>query len=142
MLSPGEGPPRLARGHLIALATTAMRNVIVDRARRRGALKRGAAAPLDALPEEPVAGQVAEGDTALFVDEALEALEEVDARSARVVEWTVFGGLSQEEIAEQLGVSERTVRRDWRFARAWLQRHGGLGDGSVPMDPTDDDGLS
>lgn len=128
MLKPGEDPPRLERAHLLALASTAMRSVIVDRARARNAVKRGHRALLDVEVVEGVAGALQDDEDALFVDEVLAELAEVDARAAKVVELLFFGGLNQDEVAEHLGVSERTVRRDWRFARAWLlRREGGEG---------------
>jgi RNA polymerase sigma factor (sigma-70 family) len=62
-------------------------------------------------------------DDLLFLDQALTALERADPRAARVTELRFFGGLEEKEIAEQLGVSEITVKRDWKFARAWLAVH-------------------
>ena len=99
-----------SRAHFFAVASRAMRNVLVDHAERRGAAKRGAGArpvPLDDL---------------VALDAALARLEALDARRARVVECRFFGGMSLDETAEALGSSPATVSRDWAFARAWLHR--------------------
>ncbi len=112
------------RAHFMAVAATAMRQVLIDRARRNQAQKRDrreATVSTDLLDTG--------AETALDVlalDEALERLAGVDVRKARVVELRVFGGLTIEETAEQLGVSGVTVSTDWRFARAWLTRELGL----------------
>ncbi|MCA9757522.1 MAG: sigma-70 family RNA polymerase sigma factor [Candidatus Eisenbacteria bacterium] len=104
--------------HIISLASTMMRRVLVDYARRRGALKRGAGsekvALSDSLPskEPPV--------DLLELDHALEKLESHDPRKARAVELLYFAGLTLEEAGTVLGVSSKTVQRDWEFARAWL----------------------
>ncbi len=109
------------RLHFFSIAATAMRQIIVDHARARHAGKRGGKnirVPLDEglpLNDQPL-DEIAE------LDEALCALEKVDARSARIVEFRFFGGLTNEEIAELLNISARTVIRDWEFARAWLYR--------------------
>jgi len=109
------------RGHFLALAARAMRQILVDHARRRTAGKRGGPRPtalLDAA-EVPVAARAGE---LVALDTALARLEEVDEGLARVVELRFFGGLSVEEAAEVLGVSATTVKRDWRRARAFLYR--------------------
>jgi RNA polymerase sigma factor (TIGR02999 family) len=107
------------RRHFFAVAAIAMRQILVDRARRRRARKRGGGQrPLDldqvqAGAEDPV-------ELVLSLDQALRRLAEVDERLARVVELRFFGGLSVEEAAEVLEVDPRTVKRDWRKARALL----------------------
>jgi len=109
------------RRHFFAVASRAMRQVIVDRARRRSAAKRGGGLPplpLDAV-EIPVDDSAA---TLLALNRALEGLEKLDERLVRVVECRFFAGLTEEETAEALEVSVRTVQRDWRKARAWLLR--------------------
>ena len=109
------------RAHFFALASRAMRQVLVDAARTRRAAKRGG----DALPASLDEGALrvdAVGEEILDLDRALARLAEIDPRAASVVEWRYFGGLSEPEIAEALGVTERTVRRDWRQARAFLFR--------------------
>jgi len=107
------------RGHFLALSARAMRQVLVDRARRRAADKRGGGAahePLDEARLDPD-DRAAE---LLELDGALERLFAADERLGRVVELRFFGGLTDEEAAGVLGVTDRTVRRDWRRARAFL----------------------
>jgi RNA polymerase sigma factor (TIGR02999 family) len=108
------------RGHFFALAARAMRQVLVDRARRRSAGKRGGSALPVALDEAPVAD--ARTDELLALDEALSRLESLDPRLVRLVEVRFFAGLSVDEAAEALETSPRTVKRDWQKARAVLHR--------------------
>jgi RNA polymerase sigma factor (TIGR02999 family) len=109
------------RAHFLALAAKVMRQILLDKARRRHAGRRGGGAirvDLDAVAEI-VAGETK--DAALIaLDDALEELGRVDERRARVVEMRYFGGLSVEETATALHVSVDTVMRDWKIARAWL----------------------
>ena len=112
------------RGHFFSAAARAMRQVLVDHARSRSRKKRGGGqrpVALDAvgpLPDEDTdARQAAE---LLDLDAALTQLAELDPRQAQVVECRYFGGLSVEETAEALSLSESTVKREWRSARAWL----------------------
>ncbi len=108
--------------HLLATASRAMRQVLVSYAERRHALKRGGSAPDLALDDERVALlSDAQTDEVLALDDALARLARVDERDARVVECRFFGGLSAQETAAALGVSESTVTRSWRAARAWLR---------------------
>ena len=109
------------RGHFLALAATTMRRVLVDRARARRAGKRGAGEPAITLTDAASAG-VNSADQVLDVDRALERLTAAYPRPAQVVEMRFFGGLELEEIGAVLGITERTVKRDWAFARAWLAR--------------------
>jgi RNA polymerase sigma-70 factor (ECF subfamily) len=107
------------RKHFFAVASRAMRRILVDHARSRGSLKRGANAarvPLDEGIADP-----GPREEVLELDDALSRLAAVDERKARVVELHYFGGLSYDEIAEVEGVSAATVDRDLRFAKAWLQ---------------------
>lgn len=116
-----------SRAHFLALAATAMRRILLDHARRRGAVRRGAAGrpvPLDAPEAMHALSLDARADVLLELDEALVRLSALDARQARVVECRFFGGLTEEETAAALGVSVRTAKRDWQKARAWL--HGAL----------------
>jgi RNA polymerase sigma factor (TIGR02999 family) len=109
------------RAHFFALASRAMRFVLVDYARARSAQKRGGGAsdvPLDALQ---VAAEACAADL-LTLAEALERLAGVSTRLSEIVEYRFFGGLTFDEIAESLGVSTPTVKRDWVRARAWLYR--------------------
>lgn len=120
------------RGHFLAIAARAMRQLIVDHARRRQAEKRGGKeqpVPLDGLE---IAAR-AEADHLTDVDEALERLAAHSERMARVVECRFFAGYNEEETAEALGTSLRTVQREWQKARAWLRVElgGGLEGGST-----------
>lgn len=109
------------RGHLLALASRAMRQILVDAARGRIAGKRGGIAPHLSLDEVEV-GVTESRVEVLAVHEALDRLAAVEPELAQLVEWRFFGGFSVEEIAAATGVSDRTVKRDWRAARAFLFR--------------------
>ena len=109
------------RSHFFAVAATAMRQIVVDRARRRRAAKRGGPAGADALSTEPP-GAAARTEEILAVDEALTQLGSLSERLVRMVELRFFAGLSIEETAEVLGLDARTINRDWRVARALLYR--------------------
>jgi RNA polymerase sigma-70 factor (ECF subfamily) len=113
------------RAHFLAMASRLMRRVLVDHARARNALKRGTGAVPLPLEEAQLVPDAATG-VVEELEEALQRLEAVDERSARVVEHRYFGGLTLEETAEVLGVSLSTVKSDLRFARAWLAHE--LGD--------------
>jgi RNA polymerase sigma factor (TIGR02999 family) len=120
-----EAPSFDGRRQFFALASRAMRAVLVDHARARQASKREAHANAVRLEGvDAVAGAMADDGQLDLValDGALERLGEIDADLLRLVELRFFGGLSQEEIAELQGVSARTVQRSWRAARAWLHR--------------------
>jgi RNA polymerase sigma factor (TIGR02999 family) len=113
------GAVRLAdRAHFLRYAGRAMRAVIVDHARRRGAARRGAEAPHVTLGG--ASGVESGAAEILRVHEALDALAMLDPRLAEVVELRWFGGLTEGEVSEALGVSDRTVRRQWEKARLWL----------------------
>lgn len=121
-LAGGAAPPVDNRGHFFAVAARAMRQILVDHARRRNAARRGggevhavtlgAAGADTEMPLEDV----------LALDQALEGLEAVETRLRQVVEFRYFAGLTDGEIADLLGVTRRTVQRDWVRARAWLNR--------------------
>jgi RNA polymerase sigma factor (TIGR02999 family) len=108
------------RAHFFALCAQMIRRILVDYARKRGTAKRGGELhiPLD----EAVLGSRARGVEVEALDEALTALSKIDQRKSRVVELRFFGGLSVEETAAVLEISEETVKRDWRAAKAWLFR--------------------
>ncbi|MFK7959756.1 MAG: sigma-70 family RNA polymerase sigma factor [Phycisphaerales bacterium] len=108
------------RRHFFAVAATAMRNVIVDQARRRRSAKRGG--DWQRLTLSGVGSDGEEVCDALDLDAALVALEAASPRQARIVELRFFGGLTVDEAARLLDVSPRTVELDWRMARAWLRR--------------------
>jgi RNA polymerase sigma factor (TIGR02999 family) len=105
-----------SRAHFLAIAARAMRQVLVDYARRRKAAKRGGGVISVTLGDEPQPAD-ASADDLLALDEALQQL---DPRQRQVIECRFFGGMEEKDIAAALGVSERTVRRDWVKARAWL----------------------
>jgi RNA polymerase sigma factor (TIGR02999 family) len=109
------------RAHFLAVASIAMRHVLVDRAKARLALKRGGEFRRITLDDQEI-GVDDEPDALVQLDEAMERLGEVDARLVRVVECRFFGGLTEEEIAEALGLTVRTVQRDWAKARMMLRR--------------------
>ncbi|HSM62188.1 MAG TPA: ECF-type sigma factor [Longimicrobiales bacterium] len=105
--------------HFFGVAARAMRQVLVDAARRRLAAKRGSGALMVTLPED-VDGRAVRPDELLDLHAALQRLETMDPRLARLVELRYFAGLSIEDTAQTLDVSTATVKRDWRVARAWL----------------------
>lgn len=109
------------RVHFFAFAAELMRNILVDAARRRRAVKRGGEVEIVDLRDECV-GIGEHPDVILEIDRLLSRLQTLDARQAKIVELRYFVGLTEQEIAEALGVSERTVKRDWRMARAWMQK--------------------
>ena|SRR5579884_262466 len=107
------------RAHFFAISAQIMRRILLDRARRRMAAKRGGAVTALNLDQLPDVG-ASRAPELIALDDALNTLAEVQPRKARVVELRFFAGLSVEETAEVLGVSADTVLRDWKVARAWL----------------------
>jgi RNA polymerase sigma factor (TIGR02999 family) len=107
------------RGHFFAVAATAMRQIIVDHARRAGSQKRGGGRTAVSLDRAVIAAP-SDPEDFLVLDEALTEFAAIAKRPAQVVELRYFGGLSVEETAEVLGISPRTVKREWQKARAWL----------------------
>ncbi|MCA9519280.1 MAG: sigma-70 family RNA polymerase sigma factor [Myxococcales bacterium] len=120
-LSRGAPPDDANRAHFFAIAARTMRQLLVDRARRRDASKRGGGERPVTLHDEVVAAGE-RPDTLVALDAAIEALSGFDERKARVVELHYFGGLKQAEIAIVLGVHVNTVARELRLAEAWLYR--------------------
>ena len=112
---------RRDRAHFLALASVAMRHVLVDRARSRIAQKRGGEQVRVTLDEQNIAADD-QPEALLQLDEAMKQLAELQPRLAQVVECRFFGGLTEEEIAEALDVTVRTVQRDWAKARMLLRR--------------------
>ena len=108
------------RSHLLAVAARQLRRVLVNHARDLHAAKRGGDAARVTLQDFHAFGQ--QPPELMHLDSALTRLAEVDARTAQVVELRYFGGLSELETAEALGISVSTVKRDWKFARVWLLR--------------------
>lgn len=109
------------RTHFFAVAALAMRHILVDRAKARRRLKRGGGQRHFSLDEDYVSADD-QPDALLELDEALKSLAALDPRLARVVEYRFFAGLTEEEVAEAMGVTRRTVQRDWAKARALLHR--------------------
>ena len=107
------------RGHFFALASRAMRQILVDYARRYRTLRRGGGVRPQELHDEDAATDE-RSETLLALDEALERLAAINPRLNQVVECRYFGGLTEQETAEALGVTTRTVQRDWAKARCWL----------------------
>jgi RNA polymerase sigma factor (TIGR02999 family) len=112
------------RVHFLSLAARAMRQILVDHARARSRLKRGGPLTITSLDEN--IGGAANTIDLVALDTALTQLAEVDPRAAQLVEWRVFGGLEIADIARMQDLTERTVFRDWRRARAFLVRQLGL----------------
>lgn len=108
------------RVHFFAIASRAMREILVDYARRRAALKRGGGAALSKVETEAMT--LPREVDVIAVDDALEKLATLDAEQAKIVELRFFGGLTVEEAAEALNISKATVHRKWAVARAWLHR--------------------
>lgn len=118
------------RSHLVALIVRAMRYVLLDRAKSVLAKKRGSEVMFVELDDSNDPAHFPELDQMLALNRALTRLEAADERMAQIVEMRYFGGLGESEIAELMQVSVRTVRRDWRTAKAFLQGHisGSIGD--------------
>ena len=113
------------RSHFFAVASQAMRRILVDAARARGAAKRGGGLERVDVSGPELERVAADGDRSgevCALDDALTTLAGIDPRRAKVVELRFFGGLSVEETADVLGVSAQTVMRDWKTAKAWLAR--------------------
>jgi RNA polymerase sigma factor (TIGR02999 family) len=128
-LAGGASGPWESRSHFLAIAARAMRQVLVDHARRRHAAKRGGEWERITLGNAGLAGE-ASPDDLLALDAALDRLGTLEPRLRSVVEFRYFGGLTERETAEVLGVTERTVQRDWVKARAWLHKELAAGQGS------------
>ena len=107
------------RAHFYGVAAHVMRRILVDHARAHRTAKRGGRDQKISL-DDTVLLTAEQSTEVLALNEALERLEKLDARQSKVVELRFFGGLTEEEAAEVLGVSSRTVKRDWRLAKAWL----------------------
>ncbi|MFN0105993.1 MAG: sigma-70 family RNA polymerase sigma factor [Bryobacteraceae bacterium] len=117
----GNRTPNYAdRAHFFATASQVMRRLLVDYARKRGAGKRGAG--MFVTLNEEVDAEAGVDRDVLLVDDVLEELAKLDPRATEVVEMKYFGGMTESEIGQALGIHEATVRRDWKFARAWLAK--------------------
>ena len=111
--------PAENRGQFIGFASRAMRNLLIDHARKRGSQKRGGDRQKFAF-EEAVIASDQQSEDFLALHEALEHLAEFDSRKAKVVELKYFGGMTNDQVAESLDISKATVKRDWELARGWL----------------------
>jgi RNA polymerase sigma factor (TIGR02999 family) len=111
------------RAHFYVAAAESMRRILIEHARRRGRQKRGGDWRKISLNSVDLAGKDVPLDEILSVDEAIRRLEEKDERMAKIVQLRFFAGLSVQETATLLGISDRTVRREWALARAWLFRN-------------------
>jgi RNA polymerase sigma factor (TIGR02999 family) len=109
-----------ARTHFFAIAAQTMRRILIDHARARIAEKRGGGQHQVSLSAVDEWSPVAQNEDLLALDTALSKLETLDPRAARVVELRFFGGLTEDEVADVIGISTITVKRDWKAARAWL----------------------
>jgi RNA polymerase sigma factor (TIGR02999 family) len=109
------------RRHFLAAAATAMRHVLVDRIRERMAAKRGGGTPDLSLDDAGELAAARESGLALSVHQALDRLRAIDPRLVQIVECRFYAGFTAEETSSALGISSRTVERDWRRARAWLR---------------------
>ena len=110
-----------SKSHFFAVGAQAMRRILVNHAKGRNRIKRGG--KLHRLPlDEAFTISLDDDDDVLALNEALEKLEAIDERQAKIVELRFFGGLSVDETAEALGLSKRTVEREWTACRAWLRR--------------------
>lgn len=123
-----------SRGHFFAVASEAMRRVLVNYARARNAQKRGGKADHLKLDDVQVFEKAEDADRIEALDDALRRLEGFDPRGAKVVTYRYFGGLMNQEIADVLGVSEVTVRRSWVAAKAWLRAE--IADDLFPAEST------
>jgi RNA polymerase sigma factor (TIGR02999 family) len=110
------------RGHFYAAAAEAMRRILIEAARRKASLKRGGNRVRVDLPNDLAEQELSSSDSLLALDEALKKLELADPDAFKLVMLRYFGGLTVEEAAAVVGVSPRTAKRNWAFARAWLQR--------------------
>lgn len=137
-----RGTPRgvAGREHFLAVAARAMRQVLVDHARRRAAERRGGGRVQVTLGDLGGAAEAVDADELIALDQALDDLEDVEPRLREVVEYRYFAGLTDGEIAGVLGVTRRTVLRDWTKARAWLNRALATPDGSDGSDRSDGGG--
>lgn len=120
-----------SRSHFFRIAAQLMRRILIDYARGRLREKRGGA-KVDLPLNESLVFSPEHSEELVRLDEALERLCKLDARQSQIVELRFFGGLSVEETAESLGISPKTVKRDWAVARSWLHRELRFSDGDVP----------
>ena len=121
-LGAGNSPEWTSRTHFFAVIATTIRRILIDHARAHAAERRGGGERAVPLELAEVSAPCSYDDL-LTIDEALGELEKAAPRAARITELRFFAGLLESEIAEELGIAEITVKRDWKFARAWLAAH-------------------
>lgn len=109
-----------SRAHFFGAASTAMRRILVEAARRKSRVKHGGNLDRQQFEEQQFEGIVPD-DELLALDESLDQLKQFDAQAAKIVELRYFGGLTVEETAQAVGISPRSVKREWSYARAWLR---------------------
>jgi RNA polymerase sigma factor (TIGR02999 family) len=118
----GDGSPSWQnRAHFFRAAAEAMRRILIENARRKSRLKRGGGQARLDIDELELAATTPD-DKVLLINEALEQLQAEDPERAHIVVLKFFGGLTNQEVAESLGVAERTIERQWAYAKAWLYR--------------------
>ena len=117
----GGAPSWQNRAHFFRAAAEAMRRILIENARRKSRLKRGGGQARLDIDELELAATTPD-DKVLLINDAIEQLQTEDPEKARVVVLKFFGGLTNQEVAESLGVTERTVERQWAYAKAWLYR--------------------
>jgi RNA polymerase sigma factor (TIGR02999 family) len=127
----GQEPDWSSRRHFFGAAAQAMRRILIERARRRDALKHGGGRMRVTMSGVDPEAQGPDYDL-LALDEALDALAAFDPRMAEIVQLRFFAGLEVKEVAASMEISERTVKREWAVARAWLHREMGAGDSGEP----------
>lgn len=119
LLGSGEDVKWNGRGHFFGAAALAMRRILIERARRTRSLRRDHATSGESI-DETIASPERHPEALLAIDDAIESLSRHDERVAHVTTLHIYAGLGLPQIAESLGISERTCQRDWRYARAWL----------------------
>jgi RNA polymerase sigma factor (TIGR02999 family) len=112
-----------SRGHFLALAATFMRRILVDHARAKHRIKRGGGELVRVLLDENAGLTTSRDADVLALEEALQDLQKLDERQAKIVEMRFFGGMTVPEVAEVLSLSTRTIENEWKMCRAWLRRH-------------------
>lgn len=122
LVDDGEARSWETRGHFYAAAAEAMRRILIEAARRKASLKRGGGLVRVELTGEEIDDEPTSPDSLLALDQALRKLETEDADAYSLVMLRYFGGLTVDEAASALGVSPRTAKRNWSYARAWLER--------------------
>jgi RNA polymerase sigma factor (TIGR02999 family) len=111
-----------SRGHFFSAAAEAMRRILIENVRRKGSIKRGGGLRRQEMQNDNAVSRPSDGDELLDLDDVLTKLAATEPELARLVELRYFAGLSVEEAAQAMGISPRTVKRNWSYARAWIRR--------------------